>query len=91
MPTTADHISTAGEQVSAYAPAVPTITSEELDGVLEDAETLETERPSGGVGVRVYVSVDAATLNELERRAAARSAGLNDIAADALRAGARAA
>jgi hypothetical protein len=67
------------------------ITSDELDAALEDAETLDTDRPPGGVGVRLYVSVDPATLNELERRAAARGADLNDIAADALRAGARAA
>ena len=67
------------------------ITSDELDAALEEAETTETERPPGEVQVRLYVSVDPATLNELERRAAASGAGLNDIAADALRAGARAA
>lgn len=67
------------------------ITSDELDAALEEAETIETEHPTSGVAVRLYVSVDPATLNELERRAAARGADLNDIAADALRAGARAA
>jgi hypothetical protein len=67
------------------------ITSEELDGALDEAETLEIERPAGGIEVRLYVSVDPATLNELERRAAARGADLNDIAADALRAGVQAA
>jgi hypothetical protein len=47
------------------------ITPDELDATLEDAETLETERPPGGVAVRLYVSVGPATLSELERRAAA--------------------
>jgi hypothetical protein len=67
------------------------ITSDELGAALEEAETMETERPRSDVEVRLYVSVDPATLNELERRAAARGADLNDIAADALRAGTRAA
>jgi hypothetical protein len=32
------------------------ITSDELDAALDEAETLETERPPGVVQVQIYVS-----------------------------------
>jgi hypothetical protein len=67
------------------------ITSAELDAALEEAETLAANHPSGGVEVRLYVAVDEATLRKLEQRAAAEGADLSHVAADALRAGARAA
>lgn len=67
------------------------ITSAELDDLLDDAETLTGERPDGGTTVRLYVTVDPATLHELEARAAAEGTDLTAVAADALRAGARAA
>ena len=67
------------------------ITSDELDGLLDDAETLSAKRPLGGTEVRLYVAVDPQTLHELERRAAGQGTDLNAVAADALRAGAHAA
>lgn len=67
------------------------ITSEQLDSLLDEAETVEADTPDGGAEVRLYVSVDAATLSELEQRAAAAGTDLNAVAAAALRAGARAA
>lgn len=67
------------------------ITSDELDELLDKAETLRVDRPPGGTEVRLYVAVDAATLHELEQRAAAKGTDLNAAAADALRAGAHAA
>jgi hypothetical protein len=67
------------------------ITSEELDGLLDQAETLNVARPAAGTEVRLYVAVDSETLLELERRAAARGTDINAVAASALRAGARAA
>ena len=67
------------------------ITSEELDGLLDQAETLRAARPAAGTEVRPYVAVDSETLHELERRAAAGGTDLNVVAASALRDGARAA
>lgn len=67
------------------------ITSAELDAALDKAETLAAKYPPDGVEVRLYVAVDPATLRELEQRAAAEGADLSHVAADALRAGARAA
>jgi hypothetical protein len=67
------------------------ITSDELDELLENAETLRGDRPADGTEVRLYVAVDADTLHELEQRAAAKGTDLNAAAADALRAGAHAA
>ncbi len=67
------------------------ITSEELDGLLDDVETLSVDRPEAGTEVRLYVSVDAETLRELEQRAAADGTDVAVVAADALRAGTRAA
>ena len=67
------------------------ITSAELDNLLDDAETLQVAHPADGTQVRLYVAVDAETLHELEQRAAAQGTDLNAAAADALRAGARAA
>jgi hypothetical protein len=67
------------------------ITSDELDGLLDEAETLSATRPARGTEVRLYVAVDPETLHELEQRAAAEGTDLNAVAADALRAGARAA
>jgi hypothetical protein len=67
------------------------ITSDEFDVLLDEAETLEAARPATGTEVRLYVSVDAETLHELELRAAADGTDLNAVAANALRAGARAA
>ena len=67
------------------------ITSDDLDGLLDQAETLSASRPADGTEVRLYVSVDPKTLLELEQRAAAEGTDLNVVAADALRAGAHAA
>ena len=67
------------------------ITSDELDELLDKAETLRVDRPADGTEVRLYVAIDAETLHELEQRAAATGTDLNAAAADALRAGAHAA
>ncbi len=67
------------------------ITSEQLDDLLDDAPTLQASRPEGQAEVRLTVVVDAATLHELELRAAAEGTDLNAAAAGALRAGAHAA
>ena len=67
------------------------ITSTELDDLLDDTETLRAERPDDGTEVRLYVTVDPATLHELELRAAAQGTDLTAVAADALRAGTQAA
>jgi hypothetical protein len=67
------------------------ITSGELDELLDTAQTLPADRPAGGTEVRLYVAVDAATLHELEQRAAAQGTDLAAAAAEALRAGAHAA
>ena len=64
------------------------ITSEELDGLLDDALTLDVGRPQDQTEVRLTVVVDAETLQELELRAAAEGTDLNAAAAGALRAGA---
>jgi len=64
------------------------ITSEQLDGLLDDAPTLDVGRPEGRTEVRLTVAVDAETLRELELRAAAEGTDLNAVAAGALRAGA---
>lgn len=67
------------------------ITSDELDELLDDAQTVDAPSLGRSVEVRLYVSVDPATLHELEQRAAAEGADLSVIAADALRAGTQAA
>jgi hypothetical protein len=67
------------------------ITSDELDRLIDETETLSVERPAAGTEVRLYVAVDPDTLQELEQRAAEQGAELTDVAAEALRAGARAA
>jgi hypothetical protein len=67
------------------------MTSDELDEVLDSAETLSAAHPAGGAEVRLYVAVDPDTLHELEQRAAAQGTELDVVAADALRSGARAA
>lgn len=67
------------------------ITSDQLDELLDDAETLSAARVVDGTAVRLYVAVDPATLHELEQRAAAQGTDLNAAAAAALRAGAHAA
>lgn len=67
------------------------ITSEELDTLLDEAETIDATRSEDPTEVRLYVAVDADTLHELEQRAAARGTDLNAAAADALRAGTHAA
>ena len=67
------------------------ITSDELDDLLDTAETLHIDRAADGTEVRLYVAVDPATLHELEQRAAATGTDLSAAAADALRAGAHAA
>jgi hypothetical protein len=64
------------------------ITSEQFDGLLDDAPTLDADRPEGQTEVRLTVVVDAETLHELELRAAAAGTDLNAAAAGALRAGA---
>jgi hypothetical protein len=67
------------------------ITSDELDNLLDTAETLRVERAAGGTAVRLYVAVDPDTLHELEQRAAAQGTDVSAAAAEALRAGAHAA
>jgi len=67
------------------------ITSDELDALLDDSETLDAARPSNATEMRLYVAVDSETLQELQQRAAAAGTDLNVAAANALRAGARAA
>lgn len=67
------------------------ITSDELDELLDTAETMRVDRPAEGTVVRLYVAVDAETLHELEQRAATKGTDLSSAAADALRAGAHAA
>jgi hypothetical protein len=67
------------------------ITSDELDDLFGEAETLSATRPARVTEVRLYVAVDPETLHELEQRAATAGTDLNAVAADALRAGARAA
>jgi hypothetical protein len=67
------------------------ITSDELDGLLDTSETLSADRPASGIEVRLYVTVDPATMRELERKAVAQGADLNVVVAAALRSGARAA
>lgn len=67
------------------------ITSDELDELLDKAETWRVDRPAGSTEVRLYVAVDAETLLELEQRAAANGTDLSAAAAEALRAGAHAA
>ncbi len=67
------------------------ITSDELDGLLDQAPTLSAERPAQGTEVRLYVAVDAETLHDLEQRATAEGRDLSVVAAAALRSGARAA
>ena len=41
------------------------ITSEQLDDLLDDAPTLDADRPQGQTEVRLTVVVDAETLHEL--------------------------
>jgi len=67
------------------------ITSEELDSLLDEAPTLDADRPEGQAEIRLTVVVDAETLHELELRAAADGTDLNAAATGALRAGAHAA
>jgi len=67
------------------------ITSQQLDTLLDEAETLDVTRSEELTEVRLYVAVDPDTLHELEQRAAARGTDLNAAAADALRAGTHAA
>lgn len=67
------------------------ITSDELDALMGDAETLAAARPSTATEMRPYVAVDSETLQELQQRAAAAGTDLDVAAANALRAGARAA
>ncbi len=59
------------------------ITSEQLDGLLDDAPTLDADRPQGQTEVRLTVVVDAETLRESELRAAAEGSDLNAAAAGA--------
>ena len=67
------------------------IRSEQLDDLLDEAPTLDADRPQGQTEVRPTIAVDAETLHELELRAAAEGTDLNAAAAGALRAGAHAA
>ncbi|MGK2937508.1 MAG: hypothetical protein ACSLFR_06850 [Solirubrobacteraceae bacterium] len=65
------------------------ITSDVLDLLLDEAETLDASRPDGRTRVRLSVAIDAETMGELERRAAESGRDLSVVAADALRAGTR--
>lgn len=47
-----------------------TIASGELDRRLDEAETLSVDHPAGPTEVRLYVTVDIETLDQLEERAA---------------------
>lgn len=67
------------------------ITSAELDGLLDEAQTLSAGRSADETEVRLYVAVDAQTLHDLQQRAVAQGTDLNAAAAEALRAGAHAA
>lgn len=67
------------------------ITSDELDELLDETETFDASPPAEGTEVRLYVAVDSETLHELEQRAADTGTDLSVAAADALRAGVRAA
>jgi hypothetical protein len=67
------------------------ITSDELDGLLDEAETLHVAPPDDGTQVRLYITVDPDTLQELEQRAIEQGTDLSAAAASALRAGAHAA
>ncbi len=67
------------------------ITSDELDELLGEAETLRVDRRADSTEVRLYVAVDPDTLHELEQRAATKGTDINAAAAEALRAGAHAA
>jgi hypothetical protein len=67
------------------------ITSDELDDLLDAAETLHVDSAADGTEVRLYVAVDPATLHELEQSAAAQGTDVSVAAAEALRAGAHAA
>ncbi len=64
------------------------ITSEELDGLLDEAETLHVAHAAEATQVRLYVAVEPDTLHELEQRAAALGTDLGAAAAHALRVGA---
>ncbi len=48
-------------------PRYDEITSEELDGLLDEAETLHVAHAAYGTEVRLYVAVDPDTLHELEQ------------------------
>ncbi len=63
------------------------ITSDQLDCLLDEAETLSATRPPHGTEVRLYAAVDAQTLHELEQRAAVQGTDLTAVAADTLRTG----
>ncbi len=67
------------------------ITSDELDDLVDEAQTLAVGRISGPTEMRLYVTVDAETLHELEQRAAKKGLGVAEAVSDALRASARAA
>jgi hypothetical protein len=63
------------------------ITSDQLDGLLDEAETLPADRPTGPTQMRLYIAVDEHTLRALEQRAAKTGTDVVDAASDALRAG----
>lgn len=67
------------------------ITSDELDQLLDEAETLPADRPAGPTEMRLYVAIDENTLHELEQRAADTGTDVTGAASDALQAGMRAA
>ncbi len=67
------------------------ITSVQLDDLLDEALTLDVDRPREGTEIRLTVAVDTETLHELEQRAAAEGTDLNAAAVAALRNGAHAA
>lgn len=67
------------------------ITSTELDGLLDTAETLAVDRPDGSTQMRLYVPVDAETLQELQQRAQRTGTPITEAASDALRTGTHAA
>jgi hypothetical protein len=52
------------------------INSDELDDLLDEAETLHVTRAADGTEVRLYVAVDPDTLHELEQPAAAQGTDL---------------
>jgi hypothetical protein len=55
------------------------ITSDELDGVLDEAETVTATCPDGPTEVHSHVAADPETLHELEARTASEGKDLSAL------------